>query len=472
MLDPVEELPFKDLRDAVRRLCGQLDTIQILSVDEKTLRKFTWHIASRCRDRYVRAVDSFTGPRSASGQLLRTLAFVDYRSSAYWYRTWDGDGSCSPAGAEDIPIHPPEEYGVVTPPSSDPGEEKLTGYWQSALEMQYPAGGSTFWVTQKHRLQAWEGGSVPPVSAAFCVFNTQVESEAVRYEIARTLQDYLVDHLLRVYEKNMAYQLQIYKDKFRDYLHFDPHFKIVSPSTKKQIRLLDVVILAGYPVLIEGEPGTGKLTTARLIHSSARGTSSLLLVNGIQLRGDADDTDATLIKKGLLVSGEGDRGEFKLDLAPERTVVFDDIHLATQEAQYRLAEHLGVLFEDHIRLPNERGTGFVFTSCVSRAGGDTSVTMSPELRSIVGTFAIRLPTIHERLAALADAGAQEKELLDIVTYFWSRAIVCFGSVPVTLPPSDFVDSIRRKHWHMNYVDLKHAVLREVTKRAGDDHGEE
>jgi CRP-like cAMP-binding protein/polyferredoxin len=164
----------------------------------------------------------------------------------------------------------------------------------------------------------------------------------------------------------------------------------VSGRMRRVARRSDDVAQGREPVLVRGEPGTGKMLTARMIHeASPRRDAPLIAVDCRELSGpDA----ATLLFGGSVPREDATDSFGALHLAHEGTLVLRGIEALRHDLQLELARHLEA--EDQME-----AAPFPDVRLIATLDTDASGTGEQALVERLGqrlTARIELPTLAER----------------------------------------------------------------------------
>jgi transcriptional regulator with AAA-type ATPase domain/NAD-dependent dihydropyrimidine dehydrogenase PreA subunit len=171
-----------------------------------------------------------------------------------------------------------------------------------------------------------------------------------------------------------------------------------SPHAAKVRAFIAQEAAADHPLLIRGEPGTGKKLLAGLLHSAGRGANRPFLVVNLAHH------PLEHMEEVVLGSGDGAEPSGLLAMAEGGTVVVERLELLPREAHRRLA---GLLSG-----PAGASTGkrprFIFLADEITMNMIESRTMDPELATLLLAHAITLAPLRERkrdIPALAEAFA-------------------------------------------------------------------
>ncbi|HEY0414144.1 MAG TPA: hypothetical protein VGD66_13485 [Allosphingosinicella sp.] len=440
-----------------------LHTIQILSIDPDTDDEWRWLLLSCHTDKFREAVELFTKYRRTEGQAEKTLAFDDNTEPLGRYTSWP---SKTPAVAEskvDLKFIR-QKYGKLTPIVSAESLDSRYKSWCDALAYCFDEGGSTIWLTIRHRLR---GAEQPPVSSMFLVFDSEIEI-AVRSAVVHRAREFLFDQVLRFYERQVEKQHEVMEKGLRDYLLKDPADMLIAGETMAQIKRMKPLLTGRIPLVIEGERGTGKLNVARLVQEArtcmptcgytacaAGDDGDPIVINGMLLSEDQGDACGYLQQKGIITSN----GE--LDDSFCADVIFDDLHLAGRKAQHIVYRMIDQRFGWEAKPDDSRSAPpwILVTVAPNLESAIQRGQLIPEL-SILGAFRISLPTLHDRLGS-ASSEQRLQEFRAIVSYLASRARqVVPHSRKVVLSDED-LKAWMAESWQDNYWGLRQRVLQQA-----------
>lgn len=455
----------KALRDLHAQLSARqpgLHTIQVLSVDPNSDDEWRWLLLSSQADTYREAVAAFTLYKSRNGQAERTLAFDDNEDPLGLYRWWEQKKPRETASADELKFIR-ESFGKLVPIASREPLEERYRTWVNFLQLYFEEGGSTLWLTIRHRLRGMEK---PPVSALFLVFDRPVQDDVLNAIVYRA-REFLFDQVLRFYERQIEKQHEVIEKGIREYLLNDPEEMLIADETRDQIKRLRPLLSGRIPLVIEGERGTGKLSVARLAHKAqglaarwgqprdlAARSNEPLVINGMWLSGDHAETCGYLKDKEILSSS----GE--LNEAFSADVIFDDLHMASRQAQHVVYRMIERRFGWDGDLAEEVAPSWILvTVSPSLDHAIQHGRLIPEL-GILSAFKISLPTLHDRLGT-APGERRLAEFRKIVRYLAERARQVIPHSRELVLSDEDLRGWMSESWHDNYWGLRQRVLQEV-----------
>jgi CRP-like cAMP-binding protein len=194
------------------------------------------------------------------------------------------------------------------------------------------------------------------------------------------------------------------------------------------------------PVLISGEPGTGKLLAARLIHAaSARRPAALISVDCCELTGR--DADSLLFGAAETGSEEVSDPLGAIHLAHGGTLVLRNVEALAPDTQLELARHLAV-DQDTEQVPYPDVRLIVTTGGIGDSTG--SPDLEQELRQRL-PITIDLPPLAER----------PRDIVPLARSFLADDIE--GSTPLVLTSSAEQALVSLKYRHRNVDELRSII---------------
>ena len=189
---------------------------------------------------------------------------------------------------------------------------------------------------------------------------------------------------------------------------------------KKKIEEAARSLAIGLPLIIDGEPGTGKTELARKIHDEAFDNSTLTIVDCRLLT--ADNFEGYLFgDEGIIGFFDPDLGKYskgKLTLARGGSVLFRNAHTLDKVIQSRISEVM--TFEDERQRNGIRPviTGWLFVGPSSWMD-DTRFDIAPTFSNIVHGKKVTAPSLSQRsdfhkVAAAIIADVSQEHSLSLV----------------------------------------------------------
>lgn len=475
-----DEAAIQSLHRELEELQPGLHTIQVLTVDpEKEVSpdpakkdNWRWLLLSSCIDIYNAAVEDFTHYRIRGGDPVRTLAFDDNMDPLGGYWSWEARPGHHrlPEAELDFRL---QEYGRLAEASTDEDLKTRFGLWKESLRHHFPEGGSSLWLTIRHRLRGLERQSV---SALFLVFDRAID-ESKTARIVYKAREFLFDQVLRFYERQIEKQHERIEEDIREYLLDDREGILLADTTKQQITQMKPFMTGRIPLVVEGARGTGKLGVARSIQKAReKGMSGCghrpceadapvepLVINCMFLSGERSEACAHLRQKGVLTHKED------LDDTFHGDVIFDDIHLASPVAQHIIYRLVNRRFDWNAENnPEEPAPWVILTVAPSLEEAISHGRVISEL-GMLSAFAISLPTLHDRLGGISSKG-RLGEFRRIVNYLGDKARKVLPHSPVFHVSDNELEAWMTEPWHDNYWGLRQKILQHVIGSLGESEG--
>jgi DNA-binding NtrC family response regulator len=280
------------------------------------------------------------------------------------------------------------------------------------------------------------------------------EKEAVRLGaqefLVRPLDEQTLGTHIRRYVSSAAEQPAGFTSESIEQLGEDTFFVGASPAMQKLRAQAELLAQADVPVLIVGEPGSGRDTTARLIHKlSVRSGCRFLKVNCAALPGDLLDREL-FGYAGSLSKRNDSAAPGKLELCDRGTIFLDEIVEMPLGLQEKL---LRVLQEKQLRKP---GTNeYVDVDVRVLAAGNVNVERAPaedrlreDLYYRLSAFTVHVPALRQR----------RDEVPLLLQHFMHKFSRHYG-----LPSREFspavLDACQRHTWPGNVRELESFVKR-------------
>ena len=228
-------------------------------------------------------------------------------------------------------------------------------------------------------------------------------------------------------------------------------FVSASPVMRKLRAQTELLAQANVPVLVVGEPGSGRDTTARLIHTlSVRSGCRFLKVNCAALPGDLLEKEIFGHRGGAAPGDDAPHGAGKLELCDRGTIFLDEIGEMPLTLQQKL-----VCFLHDKQLFKSRNEGSIDLDVRVVAATDTEIyraveqkRMREDLYYLLSTFIIHVPPLRER----------RDDIPFLLHQFMHRAARHYGLVPREFSPA-VLDACQRYSWPGNARELESFVKR-------------
>ena len=200
------------------------------------------------------------------------------------------------------------------------------------------------------------------------------------------------------------------------------------------------------PILITGEPGTGKTLLARRIHELSRRLGAFLSLHCRALALDTGMAELCGHTKGAFTGAMGDRKGL-LETHHGGTLCLEEIGIATAEVQEKLLQPL----EDrNVRRLGEDRTRPLDVRMIATTNEDLAAALvrgsfRADLLDRFGPFRLAVPPLRER----------REEILPLARHFLERAAAeCGRPVPRLMP--DAIRALRAAPWPGNVRQLEQA----------------
>lgn len=206
---------------------------------------------------------------------------------------------------------------------------------------------------------------------------------------------------------------------------------------------------APYPVLVEGETGTGKELVARALHQlGPRRTQAFCAVNCAALTDDLFEAELFGHSRGAFTGAVSDRAGL-IEAADRGTLFLDEVGELSARAQAKL---LRVVQEGEIRRVGENVVRRVDVRLLAATNRDLAAEVAAgrfrqDLLFRLAVVCLAIPPLRDR--------SGDVELL--AGHFWSRELVRAGK-RATLDPQALA-ALGRYHWPGNVRELQNVTAR-------------
>ena len=236
----------------------------------------------------------------------------------------------------------------------------------------------------------------------------------------------------------------------------DSFFIGASPSSQTIRAQAELLAEADVPVLILGEPGSGKDTVARLIHKhSVRSGFQFLKVNCADMPAELLETEL-FGPAQTIGNGHGRVGQGKLERAEKGTVFLDEITQMPVAIQTRLVE---VMQDKVLVRPGENKTSSVDVRIIAATSASLDRALAEkrlreDLYYRLSAFTVQVPPLRQR----------KSEISVLLRHSMHHMARHYG-----LPPRDFSSTVlkacQQHSWPGNLTELENFVKRYLV--AGD-----
>lgn len=222
------------------------------------------------------------------------------------------------------------------------------------------------------------------------------------------------------------------------------YFVAASPASRRLRTQAELYSQIDVPLLITGEPGSGKATAARLVHSlSIRSGFPFMRVNSATLTPDLLENELFGSGHGLGNGGIESRSS-RLEQRGKGTVLLQDFDAMPFAVQLRLLKALQTREVAHFGQPPVGADVRIMatTRCdLEQAVADGRV--HPDLYYRLSVFELDVPPLRER----------REEVPLLLGHFMNRLTRRYG-VPAPLISSALLEACRRYSWPGNLLQLE------------------
>jgi two-component system response regulator AtoC len=236
----------------------------------------------------------------------------------------------------------------------------------------------------------------------------------------------------------------------------DSFFISASPVTQKLRAQAELLAEADVPVLILGEPGSGKDTVARLIHKlSVRSGFRFLKVNCSDMPGELLEAELFGSERNA-AAGNGHLGLGKLERAEKGTIFFDEIAEMPLGLQAKLVQVLQdkVLIRpgSDIAIPLDIRILAATSASIDRALAER--TLREDLYYRLSAFTVQVPPLRQRRSEIS-----------ILLQHWMHQLARHYGLPSREFSPAVLDACQRYSWPGNLNELENFAKRYLV--AGD-----
>lgn len=199
------------------------------------------------------------------------------------------------------------------------------------------------------------------------------------------------------------------------------------------------------PVLIVGEPGTGKRRVASLVHSLGAHKHRKPVI--FPCRTSPGNQNAVALF-GLEVDKDSRRRISVLETATGTSLIILHVNDLSEEGQEQLADFLETgAFTAANGIVSTHSDAKVIASCTALQGGeDGALPITPRLRAAFAGLEIHLPPLRDRL----------EDLPALIHHFTVETKGDAGTVPLSIENSAFL-ALASHSWPGNVRELRHVV---------------
>ncbi|WP_259667451.1 phosphoenolpyruvate hydrolase family protein [Rhizobium lentis] len=199
------------------------------------------------------------------------------------------------------------------------------------------------------------------------------------------------------------------------------------------------------PVLIVGEPGTGKRRVASLVHSLGAHKHRKPVI--FPCRPSPGNQNAVALF-GLEADKESRRRISVLETATGTSLIILHVNDLSEEGQEQLADFLETgVFTAANGISSTHSDAKVIASCTALPGGeDGTLPITPRLRAAFAGLEIHLPPLRDRL----------EDLPALIHHFTVETKGDAGTVPLAIENSAFL-ALASHSWPGNVRELRHVV---------------
>jgi transcriptional regulator with GAF, ATPase, and Fis domain len=221
-----------------------------------------------------------------------------------------------------------------------------------------------------------------------------------------------------------------------------------SGAMGKVLKLIDRVADTGFPVLIEGDSGTGKEIVARAVHrASPRRDKPFLTLNCAAVAGGLIESELFGHMRGAFTGALADRAGL-FELAHGGTLLLDEVGEMSKEMQASL---LRVLQEGEIRRVGGKETRKVDVRVIAATNRDLQTRVREgefreDLYYRLAVLKVRLPTLRER----------KEDVAELVEHFLAKHAKAENREPPRIEP-DALAALVAYEWPGNVREVENSA---------------
>jgi len=229
-----------------------------------------------------------------------------------------------------------------------------------------------------------------------------------------------------------------------------PEIRTVHPPLQAVLALAGRAAATMAPLLIQGEPGTGKAALARALHRvSPRGAGPFVEVQAGTMPAPRQATGFFGLERG----GRGHASAGLVEQAAGGTLCVEDVEHLDPAVQLLLGE--AVKTEHYKRVGATRRLEFdarlMVTTSLDLARDARGVGVRPDLVAVLSSVVIALPPLRDRAVDIP-----------LLAEIFLREL---GGTAATLS-ADAIDALERYHWPGNLQELRNVLERGVLLARG------
>ena len=223
------------------------------------------------------------------------------------------------------------------------------------------------------------------------------------------------------------------------------YFIAASPATRRLRTQADLLSQTDVPVLITGEPGSGKTTAAQLIHSlSIRSSFQFMRVKCAALTSDLLENELFGYEHNS-ASGRPESTPGKIEQCAKGTILLDEFDAMPEAVQRRLLKLLetGEFVRCGGQNPIRADVRILAATCGDLQSAATEKRIQEELFYRLSVFELRVPPLRDR----------QEEIPLLLGHLMNRLTRRYG-VPAPRFSSTLLDACQQHAWPGNLRELE------------------